>query len=439
MSKIDFDIFEKILVRHAMLDSEYLASISDYVQPKYFEDKNIAKYFEIVDKFYEKRNKLPTFTEVKTYLTTDDLKKGFKKLVESFKTLDIGFDRDELYDNTEKFLKERGMYHAILESAEDISEDKADTTKIVQKFEKIAGINLNADRGIELFGDKEKIIDDILNEEAAISSKWKWLDEHLGGGFRQAGKALYVFAGQANIGKSIFLGNVAANIALQGKNVLVVTLEMSETLYAQRIASNVTKIPMKDFKNQVHTLRNALEHEEKNSGKLFIKEFPPSTITPKQLSAFVKRFADSGIEIDAIVIDYLGLLHSTEGSNSYERIKYICEQTRAMSYVFKCPIISASQLNRSNYNTSNPGLDSLAESLGIAMVADVILSIFQNEEDLEMGVIRLGMIKNRFGMRGMTQAMRIAYATLTIYQSDDDEEEIDDENNLSLLETLANL
>jgi alkanesulfonate monooxygenase SsuD/methylene tetrahydromethanopterin reductase-like flavin-dependent oxidoreductase (luciferase family) len=85
------------------------------------------------------------------------------------------------------------------------------------------------------------------------------------------------------------------------------------------------------------------------------------------------------------------------------------------------------------------GLDSLAESLGIAMVADVILSIFQNEEDLEMGVIRLGMIKNRFGMRGMTQAMRIAYATLTIYQSDDDEEEIDDENNLSLLETLANL
>jgi hypothetical protein len=103
---------------------------------------------------------------------------------------------------------------------------------------------------------------------------------------------------------------------------------------------------MKDFKSQVHTLRHALEHEEKNSGKLFIKEFPPSTITPKQLSAFVKRFADSGIEIDAIVIDYLGLLHSTEGSNSYERIKYICEQVRAMSYVFKCPIISAVQLQR---------------------------------------------------------------------------------------------
>jgi replicative DNA helicase len=437
MTEIDFDIFEKILVRQAMLDSEYLASISDYVEPKYFNDRNISKYFEIVDNFYEKRNKLPTITEVKTYLTTDDLKKNFKKLIESFKELDAVFDRDELYDNTEKFLKEKGMYHAILESAEDISSGNVDTGKIVEKFEKIAGINLNSDRGIELFGDKERVIADILNEEATIPSRWKWLDDLLGGGFRHAGKALYVFAGQANIGKSIFLGNVAANIALQGKNVLVVTLEMSETLYAQRIASNVTKIPMKDFKDQVHTLRYALDEEQKKGGKIFIKEFPPSTITPKQLSAFVKRFQDSGIHIDAIVIDYLGLLHSTQGTNSYERIKHICEQVRAMSYVFKCPVISASQLNRSNYNTSNPGLDSLAESLGIAMVSDVILSIFQNEEDLELGVIRLGMIKNRFGMRGMTQAMRIDYPTLTITQADEDESEMEG-HDLSILEALAN-
>jgi KaiC/GvpD/RAD55 family RecA-like ATPase len=49
-------------------------------------------------------------------------------------------------------------------------------------------------------------------------------------GFLEAGKSLYVFAGETNIGKSIFLGNIATNIAQQGKNVLVVTLEMSELL-----------------------------------------------------------------------------------------------------------------------------------------------------------------------------------------------------------------
>jgi replicative DNA helicase len=436
MSEIDFDYFEKVLVKNAITNGAYLASIADYVQPKYFTDKNIAKYFEIVAEFYDKRQSLPTFSEVKTYLTTDELKSNFKKLIESFKEIDSNHNEDELYENTERFLKERGMYHSILESAEEISEGEADTSKIVEKFEKIAGINLNVDKGIELYGDKEKIIEDILSDETMISSKWPWLDEALGG-FQEAGKALYVFAGQSNIGKSIFLGNVAANMASQGKHVLVVTLEMSETLYAKRIASNVTKIPMKEFRNCIPTLRHALEEEHKNTdGRIYIKEFPPSTITPKQLGAFIKKMKDSGVRIDAVVIDYLTLL-TAAGSNSYEQGKNICEQVRALSYVFKCPFISAAQLNRSAVGQNNPDMSGIAESLAIVMTADCIVSIFQNEEDQEMGVIRLGMMKNRFGSRGMVQAMRIDYQTLTVYQSEEDDEEIMDNDELDLLQKLS--
>ena len=397
MSDIDFDYFEKVLVKNAMLDGSYLASIADYVKPKYFSDQNIAKYFEIVADFYEKRNELPTITEVKTYLTTKELRSGFKNLVQSFKELDRKQNRDELYEITEKFLKERGAYHAILESAEDIAEGNIDTGLIVDKFEGVAGINLNIDRGIELYSDREKIIDDILSDENKIASKWPWLDNALDGGFNEAGRALYVFAGQSNIGKSIFLGNVAANIADQGKNVLVITLEMSETLYAKRIASNVTKIPMKDFRDNIPTLRQSLKEEgERTNGKIFIKEFPPSTMTPRQIGAFIKKMIESGISIDAVVIDYLTLL-TASGDNSYERGKNICEQIRALTYVFKCPFISAAQLNRSAYDTNNPGMDGISESLGVAMTSDMIVSIFQNEEDQELGVVRLGMMKNRFG------------------------------------------
>jgi replicative DNA helicase len=436
MSEIDFDYFEKVLVKNAITNGAYLASIADYVQPKYFTDKNIAKYFEIVTDFYEKRQALPTFSEVKTYLTTDELKTNFKKLIESFKEIDSNHNQDELYENTERFLKERGMYHSILESAEAISEGEADTAEIVEKFEKIAGINLNVDKGIELYGDVEKVIDDILSDETTISSKWAWLDEALGGGFQEAGKALYVFAGQSNIGKSIFLGNVAANMASQGKHVLVVTLEMSETLYAKRIASNVTKIPMKEFRNCIPTLRHALEEEHKNTdGRIYIKEFPPSTSPPKQLGAFIKKMKDSGIRIDAVVLDYLTLL-TAAGDNSYEKGKNICEQIRALSYVFKCPIVSASQIRRSEYG-GEPGLESVSESISISTTADVVVSIFQNEEDQEMGVIRLGMMKNRFGMRGTVQTMRIDYQTLTVFQSDD-EEEIMDNDELDLLQKLSN-
>lgn len=438
MKEIDNTFFERVLAKHAITDATYLSSIADYVKPEYFEDKNIAKYFNIVNEFYDKRGKLPTFTEVKTYLTTDSLKAGFKKLLESFKELEVG-NKEELYENTERFLKEKGLYHAILESAESISEGKGDSAEIVEAFEKIAGINLNMDRGIEIYRDKEAILKDILCEESTISSLWPWLDTAIGGGFREKGKALYVFAGESNIGKSIFLGNVAANIASQNKTVLVISLEMSEMLYAQRIASNITKIPMSSFKDEIPTLRHALCEQEKKTpnGQILIKEFPPSTITPKQLSSFIKKLKDSGQQIDAIVIDYLSLLHGTQGNNSYERVKHVCEQVRAMSYVFACPIVTGCQLNRSVYGQSNPGMEGLAESLGVGMTSDAIMTIFQTEEDRELGIIRVGLPKNRFGPRGMVQTMRIDYPTLTVHQSDEEAEEMTNSDEISLLESLT--
>jgi len=433
---IDLTEYEKIIAFKAMTDSTYLNSIADYLKPEYFEQPNIAKYFEIVKDFYDKRQKLPTVTEIKPYLTTDGMRNDFKKLIESFKTMDSNLDKDELYQNTERFLKERATWCNILDIAENSEKKVSNPSEVLEAFEDICKICLDNERGIELFEDVDKLIDDILNEDVYISSGWNWVDEHLGGGYREDGKALYVFAGQANIGKSIFLGNVAANIAEQGKNVLVVSLEMSEMLYAKRIASNVTKIPLKNFKSDAHTLRSALKEEGKTSGKLFIKEFPPSTITPKQLSAFIKKLIDTGVHLDAIVIDYVSLLHTDKGTNSYERIKYICEQVRALSYIFKCPFISAVQLNRSSFGKDNPGMEGISESIGVAATADVIWSIYQSEEDMEMGLIRVGVMKNRFGPRGMVQAMKILYDTLTIVQSDEEEEEMDGDE-LSFLEKLA--
>lgn len=436
--KLDYDYFEKIIAYKAITDPVYLTSIADYVKPEYFEDKNIAFYFKVVNEFYDTRNKLPTFTEIKTYLTNEPLRKGFKKLVESFRELDSLIDTDELYFNTERFLRERSTLQTMIEAADAMSKGDIDPAALHDKFSECCSINLVTDVGIELYRDREKIIDNILRDDATISSKWPWLDEALGGGFRTDGKAFYVFAGQANIGKSIFLGNVAANIAEQGKSVLVISLEMSEMVYAERIASNVTKIPMKDFKYNAPLLREALGDQQKRvpEGKIFIKEFPPSTVTPKQIGAFIKKLKDSGERIDAVVIDYVNLLHTTFGSNSYERIKHICEQVRALSYIFKCPFISATQLNRGGYDTENPGMDNLSESIGLAATADVILSIYQTEEDLEMGIIRLGMMKNRYGPRGMTQAMIIEYLTLTITQSSEAEETMREED-ISVMDMFA--
>lgn len=347
MSDLNTDYFEKVLCYKALFDSTYLTTIVDHVKPTYFKDKNIASVFNIISEFSDRRGKLPTLTEVKTYLTTEELRNSFKQLVNSFSDIDKNIDKEELYENTERFLKEKAVYVTMLEMASDLSKGSIDTAKMLDKFEKSCNINLVTDLGFNLHRDIEILIDDLTNVQKSIPSTWEWLDTALNGGFMENGRALYVFAGETNIGKSIFLGNIAANIANQGKNVLLITLEMSELLYAKRICSNVSKIPLKDLSFNTHALRQAVrERESQGKGQLFIKEFPPSTITPNQLKAFIKKITDQGIKIDTVVVDYLNLIHSPIGTNSYERVKNVTEQVRAMSYVFNCPFISATQLNR---------------------------------------------------------------------------------------------
>jgi len=422
IGKLDNDFYETIVIYNMLTDEAYLASILDFIDPKYFTNKNIGKIVNIITDFFVKNDGTPTVTEIKSYLTTDELKESFKKVVSSFTDIDKNFNKDELYNNTERFLKEKAVYNTLLEIVEDQSNDlSVDTGSILEKFEKACNVSLSLDTGLDYFNDVEKHIRDLTMLDKTIPSTWPWLDEKLGGGFLENGRALYIFAGETNIGKSIFLGNIATNIASQGKTVLVVSLEMSELIYAKRFSSNITQIPIGHLHVQTDDLRKAVaEYKTAHSGaRILIKEFPPNAITCSQLKGFIKKLVNSGIKFDAIVVDYINLLNSSIGNNSYERIKHATEQLRAMTYHFNCPIITATQLNRSGYNEINPGLDTISESIGLAATADCMLSIWQEEEDAETNTIRLGMMKNRFGQNFGATAMSIDYDTLTVTESDE--------------------
>ena len=52
------------------------------------------------------------------------------------------------------------------------------------------------------------------------------------------------------------------------------------------------------------------------------------------------------------------------------------------------------------------------------MTADAIISIWQKEEDKELGIINIGMTKNRFGPNFGSIALKIDYNTLQITEDD---------------------
>jgi len=419
-NKIDLDFYETVIIYHVLTDDSYLGSIVDILDVKLFNNRDIRSIVKIICKFYEERDAVPSLTELKAYLIDDTLKQNFKAVVNIISTFDSNFDNDELMINTEQFFKERSVYSTMLSIVDEQKQDKpVDTSDILKRFEDACSISIQADKGLDYYNDVDKHISDLLQEDSCISSGWEWLDEKIGGGYLEHGRAIYVFAGETNIGKSIFLGNTAINLANQGKTVLLVTLEMSELVYAKRISTNITQIPISQLSHDVEVLKSEIQsHHDKTQGRILIKEFPPSTITCSTLKAFIKKLRDTGIVIDALVIDYVNLLTTTDGVNSYERIKYVTERLRALSYVFTCPVITATQLNRSGYNETNPGLETVGESYGLAATADCMFSIWQEEEDAEIGVIRLGLMKNRFGQNFGQCAMQIDYPTLTITQDD---------------------
>ena len=188
------------------------------------------------------------------------------------------------------------------------------------------------------------------------------------------------------------------------------------------------------------TLKQQIEEISKATpdSRILIKEFPPSTVTVNQIQSFIKNIQNKKIHIDAIVVDYVNLIKSTLGNNSYERIKYATEALRALSYTFSCPIITATQLNRSGYNVNNPGLDTIGESMGLAATADVIISIFQDEEDKELGIVKMAMMKNRFGAKFGTTAMRLDYSTLTVSEDDSLSNQGDQTSITNTLAMLSN-
>lgn len=415
--KLDKEYFEAVIAYNSIYNPRYLGAIMDYYESDYIDNPDIKAIMPLIIDFFQRRNSIPNLTEIKSVLNTDELKESFKNLLISFKTLDKNFNEDELYENTEIFLREKAVYKAIKNSANKLSANNLDVSEILPEFEKACGISLVDDLGFNYFDGIDIHCQDIGKQVDCLPTGWSWLDERIGGGFLKDGRQLIIFAGRTNIGKSIFLGNVALNILKQNKKVLLISLEMPEVLYAKRFSSQITKIPFNDLHKHIDQLRTTvLDFKSINSdATLYIKEFPPKSVTVAHINSYIKKLQQKGYTFDAIVIDYINLIKPSKSTgNSYDEIKTISENLRATSYAFNVPVITASQFNRKAMNGDNPDMDAISESVGLTFTADLQLSIWASDEDRLAGIINLGIQKNRYGPVNEFTSLGIDYSTLLL-------------------------
>jgi replicative DNA helicase len=442
---IDHDYFEYIIALNCTSNEEYIGLIFDKLNIDYIHNKDVKNYLSIIFDFFERNNAIPTPSEIKVYLSENDLKLSFKNVISKFKTLDTEYNFTELIHTTEQYLKESAVYHASLNVATKFTDKEADIkpTEILSLFEEACNVSLTDNLGHDYFNDVDRHIEDLSILENHISTGYEWLDTTLGGGLLENGRALYLFMGPTNSGKSIILGNIANNIIAQNKNVVIISLEMSEMAYARRTSSQISRIPYAELRNETTALKDFLDDYSKNhmGSNLFIKEYAPKSVTTVQISQYIKKLMVKKQlkKIDTLIIDYLTLLAPKKSLGSmYADGKSIAEDVRGLSYIFECPVISAGQLNRTGYNTERADVTTSGESLGIPQTADAQFHIRRTEAEKELGLLTLSVEKSRFGKNWGSKSFRIDFDTLILVENEGIFENNDEmSESVSILDRLS--
>ena len=219
----------------------------------------------------------------------------------------------------------------------------------------------------------------IRNPDAKIKTGWQSLDSYTNGGFLKDGRSLYLIMAQAGLGKSVFLSNMAVNFLKQNLKVVVISLEMSEDVYACRFDAHISKKNINRLKeNESEAVERIKEFYKKYPGaNLIIKEYPPKSVTCNDIQAYLENLRNAGQQFDVVIVDYLNLVKAQHASdNMFKDGLEVSEHLRAISYMFNVPVVSACQVNTEGMNNENVGMENLSQSRGVAFTTDFLMALF---------------------------------------------------------------
>lgn len=403
---------QQIFLSKFLSNPDYATFVCDNFDARWFDNKNIQKIFEISLSYYKKYSMIPSEKVLKLLFEKIADKGEFKK-IELDLELDsaIGTRHDEyddkfIKDKILEFTKMKSAYLAILDSISIVETKDAGKDKIINqcisKFQKILGMGVETEVGLNYLEDIDKHCEELANPESRLSTGFRQLDKVTNGGFYADGRCLIVFLGQPGLGKSVVLSNIAKNMIVAGKFPLILSLEMSEFVYASRIDAHLIGEDVNHLAFNIKKIKDFVSEFKKlhPSSKLIIKEFPPASINCNHIKAYIDKLHQMNMKPDALLVDYINLLKpntTSNGDNTYVTIGNIAKELRALSYQFNIPVISASQVNRSGYDTSDIGMENTSDSAGINFHSDFIGALYQVEGDREANKLNMVVLKNRLG------------------------------------------
>jgi replicative DNA helicase len=262
----------------------------------------------------------------------------------------------------------------------------------------------------------------------------------LGGGFYE--KTLTVFLGMTSIGKSLIMASLATNCVMNNKNVLIVTLEMSEQKYAHRIIANafdtniynLKDIPKEDYERRCKAIQNTFK------SRLKIKQYSPKSVNANNLKYLLRELKlKKKFVPDILFIDYLEIMranNSNKTDNTFSEIKKITEDIRGIGVEFDIPVISAVQTIRSAFGSPDLELKDVSQSIGVPQTADVVIGITQPDDFKRRGKYVWFLLKNRDGESGKKLIMDVDYGKMRVTEDTESNKEEPQKDSMTIVQNI---
>jgi len=374
------DDLDRVILSYCAHGTTHLARCVDRLEVTYFEDIG-REIFRAMRGYYKKFHKCITTRALEHWLEKEDVDVGvvvecgeaFREICEQEPEGDFEYFLKEMMDRSVSLrfnslidgdgIDSKGNPLPALKDM--IDEDPFEAWKLLRKH---IGFH------IEDCQEEDHIVRADVSEELQRAwIKYKEVKKHPGisygvrTGFTILDEEtqgmhpgeLFIIAGAAGGGKSIFLLNAGINAYKAGKSVLLFSLEMSIELYRERFIACYCNVPVSLLKtgrlngDQEKLVKKAVEAGSSKTEQLMLIDCPHASAMTIE-SELNRAIESCRNKPDLIIVDYLGIMRSTDPARSdWEEQMRAVEDLRKVARVYNIPILTAVQLNRDKKKTKS--------------------------------------------------------------------------------------
>lgn len=410
--------FQIKVISALLTHKEFLTNIHDIISEEYWDNQAHKWIIKEILKYYDKYHTTPSMDILKVELKKVDnevLKVSIREqLREAYEASDE--DLEYVREEFSTFCKNQQLKKALLSSVDLLKAGDYDSIKLMIENAMKAGQDKNVGH------EYNKDIESRFREDSrtVIPTPWERINDLTQGGLGNGDFGL-IF-GNPGGGKSwslVALGGYAVRL---GYNVIHYTLELGEAYVGRRYDAFFAKVPV----DRILKSRDKVEEiVPQLPGELVIKEFPTGRATISTIESHIRKVNDLGVKPDLIIIDYVDLLATRKRTADRKgEIDDIYTSTKGLARELDIPIWSVSQVNRAGAKDDVIEGDKAAGSYDKIMITDFCMSLSRKAKDKVNGTGRFHIMKNRYGMDGLTFGVKADTSTghFEVHDYDPDEE-----------------